>query len=319
MQCNATKLTCARRALACFAALIVVSGGGSAWAQTGRVGGLVRDERGQPIKGATVIAENESIGQSFTATTDEKGRFNMLGLRAGTWRFVAQAPGFSPEAGLGNIRTGRPNAPITFGLKKTGNANFGALGGIPARDLQSDLAAADALFNQQKWDESIAAYRAIVARAPALSVVDLQIAAAYRNKKDFAAAIAAYNDLLKIDPTNEKAQVGVGAANMERGDLVAAERALESAAASPAAGREVLYTLGDVMLARGDAAEAARWYRKAADADPTWGKPLYKLGLYALNNGQPAEAEKLMDQVLAVDPVSPEAALAKATLDTLNK
>ena len=39
-----------------------------------------------------------------------------------------------------------------------------------------------------------------MAKAPALSVINLQIAAAYRNKKEYDNAIAAYNDLLKVDP-----------------------------------------------------------------------------------------------------------------------
>ena len=75
-----------------------------------------------------------------------------------------------------------------------------ALGSAAAKDLQADLAGADALFNAQKYDEAIAAYRQIMAKAPALSVINLQIAAAYRNKKEYDNAIAAYNDLLKADP-----------------------------------------------------------------------------------------------------------------------
>ena len=61
----------------------------------------------------------------------------------------------------------------------------GRSAGIAAKDLQAELAAADALFNQQKWDEAVAAYRAIMKKAPTLTVINLQIAAAYRNKKDF--------------------------------------------------------------------------------------------------------------------------------------
>jgi Tfp pilus assembly protein PilF len=304
-----------------LAAFTVVAGllAAPLYAQNGRVGGLVRDEGGQPIKGATITAENVNIGQSFTASTDDKGRFTMIGLRAGTWRFIAQAPGFSPEAGEASVRTGGPNPPITFALKKSGNANYGALGGIASKDLQSDLAAADALFNQRKWDDAISAYRTIMSRAPSLSVINLQIAAAYRQKKDFDAAIAAYNELLKSDPSNDKAHVGVGMALMEKGDGPGAERTLEAAAQMPDAGRDVLFHVGEVKYAKGDTDEAMRWYRKAADADPYWGKPLYKLGLCAVKKGDKAGAAKLFEQVLAVDPVSPEAAMAKTTLDSLNK
>src|SRR5262249_45056641 len=163
-----------------------------------------------------------------------KGRFSIIGLRTGQWTFSAQAPGFAPESGKLNVQTiGAPNPPLTFTLKKGGAAApASALGSLAAKDLQAELAAADQLYNAQKWDDAIAAYRAIMAKAPALSVINLQIAAAYRNKKDYDNAIAAYNELLKTDPNNDKAKVGIGMTNLEKGDLVAAEDTLQKAADS---------------------------------------------------------------------------------------
>jgi Tfp pilus assembly protein PilF len=302
-----------------FAALVIAGIAQQAAAQVGRVNGIVKDESGQPLKGATVTADNQNIGQSLTATTDDKGRFTMIGLRAGNWRFFAQAPGFAADAGDMAVRMGAPNPPIQFVLKKTGNANFGALGGITSKDLQADLAAADALFKQSRWDEAITAYRGVLEKAPPLTAINLQIAAAYRNKKDYAAATTAYEAALKADPGNAKAAVGMATMDLERGDSKAAEDALLKAAQAPVVGREVFFNLGEITLARNDADEAARWYQKAATADPYWGKPLYKLGLLAVKKGDAANASKLMDQVITVDPSSAEAALAKTSLESLKK
>src|SRR6266851_1197098 len=77
---------------------------------------------------------------------------------------------------------------------------------LAAKDLQSELATADDLFNSRRWDESIAAYRAIVAKAPSLTVALLQIAAAYRHKGDYDRAILAYAELLRIDRDNDDAK-----------------------------------------------------------------------------------------------------------------
>jgi tetratricopeptide (TPR) repeat protein len=301
-----------------FAALAIVGISSQAFAQVGRVNGVVKDEGGQPLKGATVTADNPNIGQSLTATTDDKGRFTMIGLRAGSWKFYAQAPGFSPDAGEMPVRMGAPNPPIQFVLKKTGNANFGALGGIASKDLQAELATADNLFKQSRWDDAIAAYRSILEKAPPLNTINLQIAAAYRNKRDYAAALTAYEAALKADPANQKAALGIAAMDLERGDSKAAEDALMKAAQGTG-GRDVFFTLGEVTLARNDADEAARWYQKAADADPYWGKPLYRLGQIAVKKGDTANASKLMDQVVAVDPSSAEATLAKTSLESLKK
>src|SRR5258708_32133570 len=146
----------------------------------------------------------------------------MLGRKTGQWNFTALARGFAAEMGKLPVATiGAPNPPLQFTLKKGGgSAPAGsALGSMTAKDLQADLAAADLLYNSQKWDESIAAYRAIIAKAPSLSVINLQIEAAYRNKKEYDNAIAAYSDLLKSDPKNDKATVGIGMTNLEQGDL----------------------------------------------------------------------------------------------------
>ncbi len=312
-------LLCRALSHAVLAAVFVASAAGQAAAQIGRVGGVVREDAGQPLKGATITAENPDIAQSLTATTDDKGRFIMIGLRPGRWRFLAQAPGFGPEMGIMAVRMGAPNPPITFLLKRSGVAAFGPLGGITGRDLQLALGDAEAAFTQGRWDEAVAAYRDVMSRSATLSVINLQIGAAYRNKKDYAAALAAYNALLKTDPDNAKAHIGIAETEMERGDLKAAEDGLQRAAESAAAGREVFFSLAEVKFTRDETSEAARWYQKASDADPFWGKPIYKLGLCAAKAGDAEGAAKLMARVIAVDPVSPEAALAKASLESLKK
>ena len=310
-------------------ALFMAALAGSAAAQTGRVGGTVKDESGQPIKGASITAENPNASpSSFTATTDDKGRFSIIGLRTGQWTFSAQAPGFAPESGRMNVQTiGSPNPPLTFTLKKGGgSAAPSALGGLAAKDLQAELAAADQLYNAQRWDEAITSYRAIMTKTPALSVINLQIAAAYRNKKEYDNAIASYNELLKTDPNNDKAKIGIGMTNLEKGDLVAAEETLQRAAESPTPTREVFYNLGEVKWAKAQPDEATKWYQKAVDLDPTWGKPLFKLALVALNKSSSSGKQedkdatlKALERVVTADPTSSEAAQAKGVIEQLKK
>jgi outer membrane protein assembly factor BamD (BamD/ComL family) len=299
--------------------LAVLALSGVAEAQTGRVGGVVREEGGQPLKGATVTAENQSIGQSFTATTDDKGRFIMIGLRSGEWRFIAQAPGYSPEGGMLTVRSSGTNIPITLELKHSGVAFFGALGGVVGKDLQGDLAAADALYNQQKWDEAIAAYRQILGKVPVITSINLQIGSAFRHKKDYDAAIAAYNDLLKAEPGNDKAKIEIAMTALERGDARAAEETLLRVAGEPDAPRDVFYALGEVKLAANDADAATTWFEKASKADPFWAKPLLKLGEAAIRKGDNAGAVRLLARAVEVDPTAPEAATAKTALAALKK
>jgi tetratricopeptide (TPR) repeat protein len=306
-----------------LAAAIVAASAHAAAAQNNHVTGIVKDTSGQALRGATVRAENPAATpNTLTSSTDKDGRFVLVGLRSGAWSFTAEAPGYGAQtlAGMVSSRMLAQNTSLAFTLNKAiVAAPYGALAGVQAKDLQGELGAADELYNAARWDQAITAYKAILAKAPALSVISLQIASAYRNKKEFDNALGAYNDLLKVDPSNEKARAGIGLTNLERGDVTMAEDSLQKAAAATGAGREVLYAFGDVKRAKGETDEATRYYQRASDLDPTWGKPLFKLGLIAVDRGDKDAAAKLMEKVMTVDPTSAEATQAKSVIERLQK
>jgi Tfp pilus assembly protein PilF len=302
-----------------FVTALVVSAG-SAAAQTGRVGGTVRDGNGQPIKGATVVAENpQSSPPSFTATTDDKGRFSIIGLRSGNWKITASAPGFTPGGGSIPVRTiGAPNPPVDIVLAP-GAGPAGALAGVNTKELQAELQKAEELMNQQQYDAAIAAYNAILAKTPALTMINLQIGRAHRMKKEYDQALAIYKKALEAEPTNDRVKIEIGMTNLEKGDFAAAEAALTEAAQSVTASKEVFYNLGEVKFAKGETDEAMKWYQRAVDADATWGKPLFKLGLGRLQKADTKGTIEMMEKVIAVDPNSPEAAQAKGLIEQLKK
>jgi tetratricopeptide (TPR) repeat protein len=315
-----------------LAAVLIAAVAGSAAAQIGRIIGVVRDERGQPIKGATVAAENpDASPRSLTASTDDKGRFAMIGLRSGFWILTAKAPGFEPESGRLQVRAAGAPA-LTFTLQKERLPPPSAIG-LAAKDLQTDLQAADQLYNSKQWDDAIQKYQAILTKAPALSVINLQIAQAYRNKADalrtqdpnadakpvYDQAIGAYQALLRIDPGSDKAKIGIGMTNLEKGDLDAAEKALSEATRATNATREAFFNLGEVKSARGKNDDATKAYQRAAQMDPYWGKPVFALGKAALDTGNKTGAIQYFEKVVAVDPMSPEAVQSQALVDQLKK
>ncbi len=307
--------------LSLAALMVVLLGALPAMAQTGRVGGLVKDDKGQPLKGATVVAENPSASPpSFTATTDDKGRFSIIGLRAGNWKLTASAPGFQPSVGQVPIRTiGQPNPPVEFTLAAGAAGPAGALAGVNTKELQTELAAADAKMSANDFDGAIAAYEAMLVKVPALSMLHLQIGRAQRMKKDYDGALASYQKLLAAEPNNEKAKVEIGMTNLEKGDLVAAETALMEASQNMSAGREVFYNLGEVKFAKGETDAAMAAYQRAIDVDANWAKPYFKMGLGKLQKADMPGALQMMEKVIELEPNSPEAAQAKALIEQLKK
>jgi tetratricopeptide (TPR) repeat protein len=307
--------------LSLAALVVVLLGAVPALAQTGRVGGVVKDEKGQPLKGATVVAENPSASPpSFTATTDDKGRFSIIGLRAGTWKLTASAPGYQPQNGNVPIRTiGAPNPPVEFTLAPGGGGPAGALAGVNTKELQAEIAAADAKMTANDYDGAIAAYQAMLTKVPALTMLHMQIGRAQRMKKDYDGALKSYQTLLAADPNNERAKIEIGMTNLEKGDFAAAETALTEASQSTSAGKEVFYNLGEVKFAKGETDAAMAAYQRAIDIDANWAKPYFKMGLGKLQKADTAGALQMMEKVIAVEPNSAEAAQAKALIEQLKK
>jgi tetratricopeptide (TPR) repeat protein len=228
----------------------------SASAQTsGRITGTVKDAEGKPIKGAIIRATNDDVAQTMTSSSDDKGRFAMIGVRTGTWQMNVEAPNFLPMRGVSAVSSG--NTPV---LALTLQRDPGPLPGALAKTVIDDITAAETLRKAGRYDEAIAAYQTIEARNVKLTTVDLMLATLYREKaaqeKDAAArqallskAIGAYGDMLKADETNTRARIELGVTQMAAGNADAAAKAFEDViAASPntAAAAEAARHLQDI-------------------------------------------------------------------------
>lgn len=299
------------------AACVVVFGASvlPAAAQTGRIGGTVKDDKGKPIKGATILAENPSSSpSSFNATTDDKGRWSIIGLRSGTWKITASAPGFQPQSGNVSVRTiGAPNPPVEMTLVP------GASGpaGLP-KEVVAEVNAAEEKFNAKDYDGAIAAYTALLEKAPNLTRLNVAIARAYRAKKDYDNAAAAYEKMIAADPNDGSARAELAMMYMEAGKLDVAREKLLEVANTPSATREVFYNLGEIDRTQ-DSPDAAKWYTRAAEVDPNWAKPYIGLGLLAVQKGDLATAAQHFEKATTTGSDPADQATAKALLDQIKK
>jgi tetratricopeptide (TPR) repeat protein len=261
---------------AAMAALLLAA---PASAQTNRIAGVVKDETGGTIRGAIVRASAGGAATSstpvpLTTATDDRGRFVFVVTRSGEWRISFDAPGFqSVTLPLAVRLTGpAPNLEVKLERREEPEA-FGALAGVDSKLLSAQLAAAAALFDDGRYDQALAAYREIKTRAPALTLVNLQIGNAYLAKKSYPEAEGAFQEILK-----ENAEDANG-----------------------------LYAMGAVKEAQGRAAEARDWYQKASAADAVWTRPLMKLAVLARASGDAAAAGKYLARVIDLDPASIDA------------
>ncbi len=212
-------------------------------AAQGRAFGVVLDPAGKPIRGATVTAVNgEAFPPRVVSSTDNKGRFAMLGLRSGPWTFVAEAPGHEPQQGTAQIRASGLGPPIQFVLTRAPEPLPNALPG----GIADDLAAAAALRTAGRFDDAISAYQAMQSRNPTLTAVSVVLAGLYREKAERETDTRARQLLLDraVDSYGE---------------------ALKSSAADSAL---VGVELGETLAAAGNVDGAARAFREVVDTNP---------------------------------------------------
>ena len=77
---------------AAVAVALTLCASGSQAGTTGKLTGLVRNEKGQPIIGANIRLEGLRIG----ALTDDTGRYLMIGIPAGEYPVRANMLGHAP-------------------------------------------------------------------------------------------------------------------------------------------------------------------------------------------------------------------------------
>ena len=211
------------RAVQFLVALCVVIGlAVTVTAQIARATGVVRDVSGKTIKGATVRAVNrEASPPELTSATDDKGRWAMIGLRTGTWKFIVEAPGYFTVEANAPVRVSS-TIPMIFTLARDPGPTPNALD----KNIQQLLQDAAALRDQGRLDQAIASYQDIRNKNPKLTSVNLVMADAYRRKAalevDPAArrallglALDAYNEVLKSDATNERARLEIESTRTE--------------------------------------------------------------------------------------------------------
>jgi tetratricopeptide (TPR) repeat protein len=209
-------------------------------AQTGRVTGAVLDPTGKPVKGAIIKAINKDAAPSeLTSTTDNKGRFALIGLRAGIWTFVAEAPGYEPSTGTAPIRSATLGPPLRFVIQRTPEPIPGAL----PKDILEQLDAANALRAQGRYDQALSVYQAIQAKNPKVSSLSGVVGDVLRtqavNASDdatrlalYARAATAYEDASKADPSSERLQLDLGLAQVSAGQVDDGVRTLQALVAS---------------------------------------------------------------------------------------
>jgi len=296
--------------------------------------GKVVDSTGKPVPDTVVTFVAQFVNLSRTAKTDAKGEYLIIGLPSGQFAITATKEGVGTDKAMQTITQGQ-NPPLTLTLKVAAPAGGGSLG-APAGESAEAKAAAKVLQGLAKtgsdaltagnYDEAIAAYTDVVAKAPTCGDCYVNLGLAYVAKKQLPEAEAAFKKAIEIKPDNARAHTQLASVyNQQRKfDLASEESALAtkySASTDPAGGgnAEALYNQGVTQFNGGKFAEAKAAFEGATKADPKMALAHYQLGMTALNLGDFKLAVSSLETYLQLDPNGPKAAEVKGSLPALQK
>ena len=140
---------------------------------TGRVSGTVKDQEGNPIEGATVTAQAGDSGRVLEATTDDRGRWAILGFRSRAYDFSVQAAGFMPYNYQAPMRQAGKNPDMDLILERAQMGRSAGTGG-------GLLAEAQELHQAGRYDEALAMYDEVLTADPTVYQINLNRAAVLR-------------------------------------------------------------------------------------------------------------------------------------------
>lgn len=304
-------------------AVLVFSDLALAQASYSSIRGVVLDETGQPVDGATVIIESTSQARTVETKTNERGEFMQIGLTSGGYRVTATREALKSEPQEISVRANQ-SMTVNFVLGVAGAAATAAA----AADAKVRLAELTRLFeegvvasNAQQYDAAIEKFNAAAQVNPNCFDCYNNIGFIHAQRKQFDLAEAAYKQSTLIKPDDPVAYNGLATVYnaLRRFDeaATASARATELAVAGGGGDADALYNQGVILWNGGKIAEAKIAFEGAVKANPNHAEAHYQLGMALVNEGNMAGAATAFETYLKLAPSGPNAATAKSLLGQL--
>jgi len=297
------------------------------WSGRGRLEGTVKDPDGKPLEGATIKLDNPERGGGPTATTNDKGKWAVLGIVAGRWEVLVSLDGYVPTQHYITLPSESARMkPIQSTLEPAKPAG-------PPPELMEQLQRADGLYQKDDYAGARAAYEQALGtysnmegfdatsdQAKAfLSELHRQIARCYSQEGNYEKELEHLEYLLEVDPGNQDvrliaAQEAIRGGLKERGEQLLA--GLDTTAVKDPA---LFFNIAVLYLNQSDQASAIPFLTKSIEVDPTFVDGYYQRALanFALQKLDEARAD--CEKVIELAGDSEQGATAKALIDAIEQ
>ncbi len=283
----------------------------------GRIHGAVRDEAGNPIAGAKIVAQHLEFGTTFESKSDEKGNWAIAGLGTGYFRITVTKEGYGTVYHEMNIsQFSQKNPPLDFTLRKVQTSAVD----MPALQDEASVALfeeGNGLYEQKKYAEAAAKLEEFLAKNPTIYQVNINIGNSYREMGEYDQALAAYDKILEKvkeekgsyqgDETAAKALANIGETYVKQGNLEKANEYLKQAIDNYPEDETLAFNVGKIFFAQGNTDKAIEYFLLAIKIKEDWAPAHLQLGYAYLNKGEYKLGLESFKRFLELAPDDPQA------------
>ncbi len=278
----------------------------------GRFKGIVFDEQGNPLEGVKINLYSLKASSGFETITDVNGKWKAFYVRGGAWNIDFEKPGYMPKKISAQIKEYDRNPDLEVKLKKIE-------GLVIADKLKEDLREGNKLFDEEKYEEAVEAYKHVVEESPDTYIIYMNIGNCYFQMEKYDQAEEYYKKVLEKDPKNQEAMLLIGNCYSNRGDEKKALEWYNKIEFEKIDDPTVLFNIGSNFYTQSKFEEALKYYKKAVEIRKNFLDAIYQLGLTYLTLGNSQDAIKTFDNYLKYDQDSKRAYQVKGFIEFLKK
>ena len=278
----------------------------------GKVKGVVTDQEGDPIEGVTIKLYSKKAASGFEVRTDSNGKWRAFYIRGGPYDIDFIKSGFMPKKINLNISEYNKNPDVEINLQKVERM-------VLTEELRKELQNGNTLYDEEKFEEAIQAYLAIMEKFPDAHILYRNIGNCYFRMEKYETAEEFYLKVLEKEPDDHEAMLGIGNTYANRDQNEKALDWYNKIDFEKISDYMVLYNLGSNFYTQGQHQEALKYYRKAVELKGDFLDAVYQLGLVNLTLGNNQEAIDVFTSYLKHDSESGRADQVRNFVEFLKK
>jgi Flp pilus assembly protein TadD len=302
------------------------------WRGNNRVSGVVTDKAtGQPVKGAKVQLRFQRGGKGGPdTTTDNNGRWAVLGLLFGPWNIDVEAPGYTTRQMSTNISEGQRLPPMKIELEKEeapqpvaaspteAPMELVKIGGVEVTaEVAAAIEAGNRLITEQKFKEAVAEYEKAYPVLSSNVGLKFALARAYYGAGELKKAIVLLDEAYKADPSNTQTALLLANMLIEDGQIEKGKELVAKLPAGSVTDPTIFINMAIAAMNKKQPAVAHDYLTKAIALDEKRYESYYYRGLASIQMQKTKQAKPDLEKVIELAPASSEAGEAREYLKSI--